>query len=143
MSAPVVCVGAVVRDDDRLLLIRRGQDPGEGRWSIPGGRVERGETLAEGVVRELAEETGCHGVCGELLGWTEIVDDEHHDVILAFVVTVSDATALRAGDDAIDAAWVPRRSVASHDLVDGLADFLVEHGVIELSGPSIAGAASR
>src|SRR5438309_1285098 len=55
----VRCVGAVVFDDaGRLLLVRRAHEPGQGRWSIPGGRVEAGETDARAVIREVAEETG-------------------------------------------------------------------------------------
>ena len=57
-AQPVVGVGGVVISDGRALLIRRGAEPLKGRWSIPGGRLELGETLAEGVVRELLEETG-------------------------------------------------------------------------------------
>ena len=74
-AGPRSCVGAVVVVDDRLLLIRRGTAGRQGEWSVPGGRVEPGETLAEAVVRELAEETGLEGVCGELVGWVERIDD--------------------------------------------------------------------
>lgn len=129
-TRPEICVGAVAVDDDRLLLIRRGRDPGKGLWSLPGGRVERGELLAEAVVRELAEETGLEGVCGELLGWVERIGDRHHYVILDFSVTVLEAEPVTAGDDAEDAGWVPLTDVADLDLVDGLAEFLHDHGVL-------------
>jgi 8-oxo-dGTP diphosphatase len=130
MSGPQVCVGAVAVDDGRLLLVQRGRPPGEKRWSIPGGRVEVGETLAAAVVREVYEETGQAALCEGLLGLAEIIDDDAHFVILDFTVSVPVPGAPVAGDDAIDAAWVPLESVGELDLVDGLADFLALHGVI-------------
>ena len=129
---PEVCVGAVLVDDDRLLLVRRGRGPAQGEWSVPGGRVEWGETLAEAVVRELAEETGVAGVCGELLGWVERMDDDHHFVILDFAVVALEATDPVAGDDAAEAAWVALEEVSGLRLVEGLAEFLAERGIIEL-----------
>ena len=130
MSAPQICVGAVAVDADRLLLIRRGHGPAAGTWSVPGGRVEPGELLAEAVVRELAEETGVEGVCGELVGWVERFDDDEHYVILDFHVDVLDGGTPVAGDDAAEARWVPLTDVADLDLVDGLAEFLHEHGIL-------------
>jgi len=123
-------VGAVAVDDDRLLLVRRGRAPGAGRWSVPGGRVEPGETLAEAVVRELAEETGLEGVCGSLVGWVERIGDDHHFVILDFAVEVLEPDRAAPGDDADEVAWVPLADVVDLTLVDGLAEFLHEHGVI-------------
>jgi mutator protein MutT len=130
-GAPVVAVGAVVVVDDRLLLIRRGRGPAAGEWSVPGGRVELGETLAEAVVRELAEETGLEAVCGSLVGWVERITAEHHFVILDFYATLLDDRAPVAGDDAAEVAWVPLADVAEQRLVEGLAEFLHQHGVIE------------
>ena len=128
---PELCVGAVIVHDDRLLLVRRGRPPGRGRWSLPGGRVEHGELLADAVVREVAEETGLSCVCGDLVGWAEPRGGGYHFVILDFAATVDDPAALRPGDDAADAAWVPRTRVTDLALVDGLADFLVTHGVLD------------
>jgi mutator protein MutT len=127
---PEICVGAVVVDDDRLLLIRRGRGPAAGSWSVPGGRVAAGETVAEAVVRELAEETGLEGVCGELVGWVERIGPDHHFVILDFDVVVLDAAEPVAGDDAAEAEWVAVTEVADRPLVDGLAEFLHAHGII-------------
>lgn len=127
---PEVCVGAIVVDDERLLLIRRGHGPAAGEWSVPGGRVEAGETLAEAVVRELQEETGLEGVCGDLIGWVERMGDDHHFVILDFRVTLLEDGQPIAGDDAAEAAWVPVHDVAELVLVGGLAEFLHDHGII-------------
>ena len=127
---PVVCVGAVAVDAERLLMIRRANPPGAGAWSVPGGRVEPGETVAEAVVRELEEETGLEAVCGQLLGWVERIDDEHHFVILDFLAEVLEPDPLVAGDDALEVRWVPLADVAELPLVDGLAEFLHEHGVL-------------
>jgi 8-oxo-dGTP diphosphatase len=129
---PEVCVGAVVVEDGRLLLIRRGTGPAQGDWSVPGGRVEAGELLAEAVVRELAEETGLEGVCGELIGWVERLGEDYHFVILDFAVTLLDPEAEPvAGDDAAEAAWVPLYELADLQLVEGLAEFLHDHKIIE------------
>lgn len=130
---PEVCVGAIAVEQGRLLLVRRGHGPGAGEWSVPGGRVEAGETVIEAVVRELAEETGVEGVCESLVGWVERIAPEGHFVILDFKVTVlagPDESEPTAGADASEAAWVPLEEVAHLALVDGLAEFLHENGVI-------------
>ncbi len=128
---PEVCVGAIAVEEGRLLLVRRGHGPAAGEWSIPGGRVEHGELLAEAIVRELAEETGLEGVCGDLLGWVERLDDDHHFVILDFTATLLDPDQPPvAGDDAAEVAWVPVANVAEHNLVAGLAEFLHDNGII-------------
>ncbi|HEX2851261.1 MAG TPA: NUDIX domain-containing protein [Acidimicrobiales bacterium] len=132
MTGPEVCVGAIVVDAGDLLVVRRGRGPAAGEWSVPGGRVEPGETLAEAVVRELAEETGLEGVCDDLVGWVERIDDEHHFVILDFRVTVLERRPPVAGDDAAEAAWVPLLDVAELHLVEGLAEFLHENGILEV-----------
>ena len=131
---PQVCVGAIVVDEDDLLLVRRGRGPAAGEWSIPGGRVEPGETLAEAVVRELAEEAGLEGVCEDMVGWVERIGTDHHFVILDFRVTLLERAEPVAGDDAAEAAWVPLGDVADLQLVDGLAEFLHENGIL----PTIA-----
>lgn len=128
---PEICVGAVAVRDDELLMVRRGHGPGAGEWSLPGGRVEPGETLAEAVVRELAEETGLDAVCGTFIGWVERLGDDHHFVIMDFDVVVMGPDEPVAGSDAAEAAWVPVWDVPELRLVEGLAEFLAEHGVIE------------
>ncbi len=125
---PVVCVGAVAQLDHSILLVRRGRPPDRGKWSVPGGRVEPGETLAAAVVRELAEETGLEGICGAMVGWVERLGDDHHFVILDFLVDILPGQSPTPGDDADEVAWVPMADLADLDLVDGLLEFLHDHG---------------
>jgi 8-oxo-dGTP diphosphatase len=131
VTGPEVAVGAVCVRDDALLLVRRGRGPAAGEWSVPGGRVERGETLREAVVRETFEETGLEVVVDRFLGWVERIDDEYHHVILDFVVTALDPTHTPvAGDDAAEAAWVDLTELSDLRLVGGLHEFLRDVGVL-------------
>jgi ADP-ribose pyrophosphatase YjhB (NUDIX family) len=115
----VPCVGAVIRDDaGRLLMILRGHDPGRGLWSIPGGRIEPGETPEQAVVREVKEETGLDVSCGPLLGTTELpgLDGAIVDIqdYYAFLVPGS-ARVASAGDDAADVRWVSEEHATAMD----------------------------
>lgn len=127
-------VGAVVIHDGHLLLIQRGRGVAVGRWSLPGGRVEFGETLAQAVAREVAEETGLTVTVGEFLGWVERMgaDPPFHYVILDFAATPAgpDLDPV-AADDATAAVWVPLEEVGGYDLVAGLEAFLRQVGVLD------------
>ncbi|MEZ5237028.1 MAG: NUDIX hydrolase [Acidimicrobiia bacterium] len=127
---PEIAVGGVVVDDDALLLIRRATEPAAGRWSLPGGRVEWGETMAHALVRELLEETGIECVVGELIGWVERISDDHHFVIFDFAATPLSFDDPVAGDDALEVRWVPLDEVDQLDLVAGLGEFLAENDII-------------
>jgi 8-oxo-dGTP diphosphatase len=131
VGGPELCAGAVAVDHGLLLLVKRGTDPGKGLWSLPGGRVESGESVIAAVLREFKEETGLEGVCGSFVGWVERMGVDHHFVVMDFLVTVLEDGEPVAGGDAIEARWVASEELASMDLSDGLFDFLVEHGVLE------------
>ena len=130
ISRVEVAVGAIVRHADELLLVRRGREPAVGEWSVPGGRVEPGELLMEAVARELLEETGLRAVCGPMVGWVERISDDWHFVIFDFEATVTGDVTPTAGGDASEARWWPLSEVAALQLVEGLAEFLYDHGVI-------------
>jgi ADP-ribose pyrophosphatase YjhB (NUDIX family) len=112
MPLPQVAVGAIVVHDDALLMVQRAHEPGKGLWSIPGGRVESGELLADALRREVAEETGLAIDVGELAGILEVPGEELHYVILDFHATVAGDIDVTVGGDAGDARWVPLREVA-------------------------------
>lgn len=131
----VDCVGGIVTDDrGRLLLVRRGQEPAKGSWSIPGGRVEAGETDAAATAREVLEETGLAVVVGDLVGIVE------RDAPAGAVYVIRDyrcavgsgvdPDAVRAGDDADDAAWFSPAEVAELDTAPRLVEALTEWGVL-------------
>jgi ADP-ribose pyrophosphatase YjhB (NUDIX family) len=121
---PVRCVGGVIHDaHGRLLLIQRGHEPGLGLWSLPGGRVESGESDDEAVIRELREETGLEVRPGALAGM--VVRGRYE--IFDYRCTVHGGR-LQAGDDAADVRWVDSAALAALDrsgaLTIGLADAL-------------------
>jgi 8-oxo-dGTP diphosphatase len=135
VSAPsvMVAVGAIIRRDGAVLLVQRGRAPAAGKWSVPGGRVEFGEALADAVVREVREETGLSVEVDRFAGWVERTGDDpgpYHHVILDFFVTEREPGAeARAGDDAAALQWVPVAALGAVDLVDGLSDFFRSVGV--------------
>lgn len=122
----ILAAGAVVTDEiGRVLLVLRGREPSLGRWSVPGGKVEPGETLREATAREVLEETGLVvSVDRELWAVTVPAGDGRVYEIHDFAATVVAGT-LHAGDDAAEAAWFTGTEIRGLDLVDGLLDLLL------------------
>jgi 8-oxo-dGTP diphosphatase len=135
----IPCVGAVIKDDQgRLLLIKRGHEPGAGLWSIPGGRIEPGETDAEALVREMREETGLAVEAGPLLGRVRrpaqdgpAAGGQEGTVldIRDYAATITGGT-LRPGDDAAEARWVAVSELPSLPITEGLVEALTGWGVL-------------
>jgi 8-oxo-dGTP diphosphatase len=128
----IPCVGAVVFDAaGRLLLVQRGQEPARGQWSIPGGRVDDGESHQQAVVRELQEETGLAGrVLREVGTVRRQAPSGGTYVIRDFLVETDEAEPV-AGDDAMAAGWFAVEELDELDTTDGLLQALTEWGLLD------------
>lgn len=145
-----MAVGGIAFDDSgRVLLVQRGRPPNVGRWSIPGGRIELGETMQEALIREMREETGLTVEVDEIAevvdrigrigrierigreggiesakpGAPDADDISYHFVIIDFLVTVISGT-LRPADDVSDARWLSRDQLERLPLTEGLIPVL-------------------
>jgi ADP-ribose pyrophosphatase YjhB (NUDIX family) len=118
---PIVAVGAVIVRDDQVVLIRRGQPPLEGEWSLPGGVVELGETLGVALAREVLEETGLVVAVGPVIDVLDRIERnqdgrvEYHYVIVDFLCSVLRGT-LVSRSDAAEACWAPAHTLADYRL---------------------------
>jgi 8-oxo-dGTP diphosphatase len=139
---PICAVGAIVLEKGEVLLVRRNHAPALGQWSLPGGRVEWGETLREAIAREVREETGIDIEVEGLAGIAERIlpDDEgkteYHYVILDFWARPK-SRDLTPGDDASEARWVPVGELNDYELTSGLYEFLQDRGALEGRRPRV------
>jgi 8-oxo-dGTP diphosphatase len=127
---PIVGVGGVVIRGDRVLLIRRGREPLKGEWSIPGGVLELGESLKEGVRREVLEETGLRVRPLEALAVFDRVQKkgervQYHYVIVDYVCRASGGR-LKSGSDVLDARWVKREEIPGYRITPKAATVIAE-----------------
>lgn len=128
-AQPVVGVGAIIVCNGKLLVGKRRSEPGRGKYSVPGGLVELGESPEQAVIREIKEETGLDADSPELVDVVnKIVKDENgaikfHFVIIDYFVKVKGGE-LRAADDAEDLRWVPLEELERYNITDTLREFL-------------------
>ena len=123
----IPCVGAVLKDDaGRLLLIKRGHEPGKGLWSIPGGRIEAGETDEEAIIREVHEETGLVVTAGSFIGSVRRPAGQPGTEldIRDYMATITGGR-LAAGDDADDVMWAAPADLSRLPLAAGLLEALL------------------
>lgn len=133
-SHPIVGVGAVIVQDGRLLIVKRGVEPGKGKWSIPGGAVDLGEEAREAVVREAREECGLDIEIIEDIPMDAVdnisIDKEgrfrYHYVLLQFLAHPKGGT-LKPSSDVLDAKWVPLEEVEKYDLTKSFRAFFKKH----------------
>jgi 8-oxo-dGTP diphosphatase len=130
-EAPIVTVGMIVQRGDRVLIAQRGNAPNRGRWSIPGGAVEVGETLREAGQREVREECGIETSAGDLADYFEQIfhDDagrtRFHYVVFDFLAEYVSGD-LRPGSDVMDARWATREELGPLDITEKARDLLLK-----------------
>ena len=122
-------MGAVAVDNDRLLLVRRGHGPAAGEWSIPGGRVEAGETLAEALIREVREETAISIEPVALAGFREVVTRDAQERVERHFVILCFAARWLAGEPVLneelaEAHWLRPAALQGLKTTDGLAEIV-------------------
>ena len=128
-DCPRVGVGAVVLHQGRVLLVRRGGQPSSGRWSLPGGLVELGETTAEAARREIREECGIEITVVDVAGVIDRITRDadgrvrYHYVLVDFLA-FPQSEAIVAGTDAAECRWVEIERLDELDTTDGLADMI-------------------
>jgi ADP-ribose pyrophosphatase YjhB (NUDIX family) len=141
----VPCVGAIITDPTgRLLLIKRGHEPEAGRWSLPGGRIEPGESDEQALVREVREETGLTVSAGRLIGSVDRPQPGGRVLVIRDYAAEVTGGDLAAGDDAADARWVSLPGFDGLALTTGLEEALCTWGVADPApAPALIAEATR
>ena len=129
-AGPICCVGAVLVRNQKILLIQRKNSPAKNLWSIPGGRLNQGESWQAAVEREVREETALVASCGSLIGWVERKYDDRRYLIADFQIEADNLEEASPGDDAIDLVFASRRQLGELELTPGLIEFLPQHTVL-------------
>ena len=133
---PLVGVGAIIIEGDRILLVKRAHPPIQGQWSIPGGVLEVGEMVRDAAIREAREETGLIVEPGELLGvYDRILRDpekrvQYHYVLIDFLCRATGGQ-LQAATDAAEVRWFPRKELPALNLAEDTQD-VIQKGFAKL-----------
>jgi mutator protein MutT len=128
-TQPVVGVGGIILEGDRVLLVRRGNEPLKGSWSIPGGKLHLGEKLVDAVRREIREEVNLEVRVLDIVEVFErIMPDTngriaYHYVLVDYLCEPLSGE-MRAGDDAAEAEWVARRQFPSYQITEGTPEVI-------------------
>ena len=133
-NRPIVGVGAVILQDEKIILVKRRAEPGRGRWSIPGGTVHVGEKVRDATIRESKEESGLDI---EIINdrpmdvFDSIITDDrgriqYHFTLVEFLAVPKGGT-LAAAEDAAEARWVPLNEVKKYDLTNSFRTFFEKH----------------
>ena len=131
---PTPAASAIIVENGRIVLVKRGCEPNKGLWSLPGGCIELGETAREAAAREILEETSLVIEVGDVAAVHDVVAKDanqikFHYVIINFYAGVISGN-LKAASDAADARWVPLREVESYPTTPGLVDRLASLGLL-------------
>ena len=129
---PIVGVGAIILDRDKILLEKRKNSPGKGKWAVPGGLVELGENVEDAVIREVKEETGLEVYDPRLVdvvtyvSWGEKGAVMYHYIIIDYLVNVRSGNP-KAASDAEDLKWVPFNEVEKYNLTESFRRFFLRN----------------
>lgn len=126
LPVPTIGIGAVVFHEAKVLLIKRGQPPAQGLWSVPGGKQEPGESMVGACRREVAEETGLAVVVRQLVAVVERRQEGFHYVIMDFLAELENLVdpVPTPGSDVSEAKWLALQDLQGYPLVAGLLEII-------------------
>lgn len=133
---PAIGVGGIVFNDKRqVLMIQRNQPPAMGLWSVPGGKLEGGESLSDACKREIKEETGLDVVVKNIVAVVERRIESFHYVVIDFLAHLlgDENTMPVAQSDVAEAKWISLDNIQEYDLVDGLAEIIMRTYLLNIN----------
>lgn len=126
--SPVPAVSGIILNGDQVLLVKRAKFPGKGFWSLPGGRVEFGETLEQALIRELKEELGIRAQIQELIGVYDAIGAGYHFVIACYLVRMEGNPV--PGSDILEIGWFHPDQLSSIQITPTALRALKDAGII-------------